>query len=226
MSISNAEVTAIGQGIGVLILLYAAYWALNIRHALAVNVYRKQALGIGLVAISCAILGFGQVLPIVNISFLEGFGPGFLVLLVLFYWIDASMISARRSDPLLRDSLHWSKLRIVLWILIVALMLIGVILLIPKGTPSGLLLGPLFLVALGLLILVPLSGALSLSVALRRSKDIAFRRHLKWFAVFAVLFFFVFPLGANIASYALIFAAGYSLYRSARSLAPLNKISL
>ncbi len=223
MSISNAEVTAIGHGIAVLIELYAAYWALNIRHALAVKVYRRQALGIGLVAISFAILDFEQVLSSVIIPSLGGngfifFGTVFLVSLILFYWIDSSMISARRSDPLLRDSLHWSKLRILLWILIVAWYLIDVILLTLNPTPSVLLLGPV--------ILVPLSGALSLSVVSRRSKDIAFRRHLKWFAVFTVLLFFIIPLGANIASYALIFPAGYSLYRSARSLAPLNKISL
>ena len=72
-----------------------------------------------------------------------------------------------------------------------------------------------------------------MSIAARRSKDITFHRHLKWFAIFTVLLVIAVPLTIpniplvlDIAAFAFIYPAVYSLYRSAKSLAPLNKIQL
>ena len=131
--LSSTEINSIGHGIAVLIEIYAAYWAFGIRRALAVNIYRSQALGIGLVAVSFAILVFESVIRVFIIPLTQHYSfislvILFIVFLVLFYWIDATMISARRSDPLLRDSLHWSKLRILPWIVIVAWVIIDIFL--------------------------------------------------------------------------------------------------
>ncbi len=229
--LSSIDINSIGHGIAGLIELYAAYWAFGIRRALAVRIYRRQALGIGLVAIGFAILDLEQTVSIFDIAVLEDSGllfiaTLFIVFLILFYWIDASMISAKRSDPLLRDSLHWSKLRILIWIVLLAwtgtdilLFGLGIILTFELLVP---------------LVLVPISGAVALSTAVRRSNDITFHKHLKWFAIFTILLALIVPLTApstpslalSIAQFAFIFPAGYSLYRSARSLVPLNKIQV
>ena len=190
---SSIDVNSIGHSIAVLIELYAAYWAFGIRRALAVRIYRRQALGIGLVATSFAILDLEQAVGFSNIPVLADNGfvfiaTLFIVFLILFYWIDTTMISARRSDPLLRDSLHWSKVRILIWGVLIALTVTDVILFALGIATTFELLVPL--------ILVPVSGAVSLSVGVRRSKDIMFHKHLKWFAIFTILLSLIVPLTA------------------------------
>jgi hypothetical protein len=76
---------------------------------------------------------------------------------------------------------------------------------------------------------IPIVALILLPVVARRSKDQALRRHISWFAAFAVLQFAAI-LGAFVsggASYFVGFAfGGYCLFRSARALVPLNRISL
>jgi len=102
------------------IYFYAGYWAFSIRHALAVPLYRRQALGIGFIvlAIWTSLAEFAGVprslslriyAPLTTFSF-------YFLFFVIFYWIDASVLASRRSDPLLRDTLYWSKVRIPPWI--------------------------------------------------------------------------------------------------------------
>ncbi|HZW54889.1 MAG TPA: hypothetical protein VFF30_01220 [Nitrososphaerales archaeon] len=101
------------------IYVYAAYWAFSARQALAVRLYRNQSLGIGLIVLAFwASLGSGFTpgsaplqlrVALIQVSFI-------LAVIVLFYWIDASLLASRRSDPLLRDTFRWSNLRIPFWI--------------------------------------------------------------------------------------------------------------
>ncbi len=108
--------TAIGVAVSMVTTLYAAYWAFVIRRALAVRLYRNQALGIGILAIAVALTQVNATISNYSANY-----PGFLTIifpyfttLTLFYWIDTSVQAGRRSDPLLRDTLHWKGLRVFL----------------------------------------------------------------------------------------------------------------
>ena len=233
-----------------IILAYPAYWALDIRHALAVRLYRSQALGIGLVSIAFGVLFtyfaiFNSLSPASSLSsWLVVVQPLMVVFIFLptFYWVDASVLAGRRSDPLLRDTLSWSRIRRLVWaVLIFFAALLNVLFYSSKyqSNPSALNFEILYVVVLTPLV----SGSALLPIIARRSRDPSLRRHLRSFAlflvsvlVFAILFasftayFFAFPsgfarLGVLVWDAPLVTAA-YFLYMSARSLAPLNKLSL
>lgn len=206
----------IGSLVVLLAFGYAAFWAFSVRRGLAVRLYRRQALGIGLVSITVAWFTFlfdggGYFLSsapdlVTDLQFTV-----FLLSLVpVFYWTDVSLLAVRSSDPLERDLFHWSRARVVLWgtLAVIALTIVAFDTYLgiypqvleevansscafcPPGTP-GVVAPILILVVLG----VPLvAAALLLPFAARRSKDITLRRHLKWFGmaiVFVVLFFVV-----------------------------------
>jgi hypothetical protein len=224
---------------------YAVFWGFNIRAALSVRPYRNQALGIGLIGLAFTFVTIiSNVTDFVysNNSNLAGdlvLPVYYLGFIVIFYWIDASALAARRSDPLLRDTLHWTRVRLLFWpvILILAGIAMSIDLYsIVTGLPPPAYLGPLpganFLVILA-------SGVAVLPISAGRSRDLAFRRHLEWFGVFAALLFaFIvesavtnLPAIADLTVFttlevAVPFTAGaYCLYRSARSLVPLNRFS-
>src|SRR5438309_9739380 len=97
---------------------YVAYAALAIRRTIAGGAYRKQALGLALVAISYAtnsVTSFynsPQTFDIYGqIGFLIGFLSFPIAFLTIFYWVDTSVFAARLTDPLLRDTLRWSRVR-------------------------------------------------------------------------------------------------------------------
>lgn len=206
--------------------VYPAYWALTIRRAIAVHLYNRQALGIGLVCIAF-LLGLYDS---------SGIAYEFFFLL-LFYWIDASFKAARRSDPLLRDTLHWAKLRVALWIVnlitilsivIYSLALARCLPFVCTAFPGGEITASVLTIPF---VVIPASGvALSVVVA-RRSADRALRRQIAWFGLFVfVQFATVLVAQLNSLSgvtYFLGFVlSGLFLYKSARSLVPLNKLSL
>lgn len=217
---------ASGHAVAGFLELYATFWALSIRRRLPVRLYRNQAFGIGVVAASFALLDLDQFTPVVTGAGAVGseFTPILsLVFLVLFYWIDASILAARRTDPLLRDTLHWRQLRFVFW----AILAVSIVV---SNLVQILILG-----GLGLFV-VPLSGAVFLPVAASRSGDASLRRQLKWLGVFVLLLLVIITLagasgvGENvyfiIAMLGGIYTADYCLYKSAKSLVPLNKLSL
>lgn len=228
----------------VLIYGYAAYWAFSIWHALAVPLYRRQALGIGFVILSIfgvftVIAGTTRVLslriftPLATFSF-------YLLFAVLFYWIDASILASRRSDPLVRDTLHWTKVRIPLWIANIILWAIPLVIISTASvsgnitllsefnngafpnSPSGTV---LTLVYNYLPIILPIVGLIYLpAIAIRCKWDRHLRMHFAWFApaaLFALALFL--PLGNGLPG-VVIAITGFSLYKSVRSLVPINKI--
>jgi hypothetical protein len=222
---------AIGSIGSFALLSYALYWALAVRHALFIRLYRNQALGVGLVALAVLLSVYG---PFPSALFpypsstdnLFGFIIIFFAILLIFFWIDSSIRAARRSDPLLRDILHWSKVRKVLWPLdigIVAILAVWIVL----------NLGNLLLFLVPYLIDIA-AGALFIPIAAKRSKDPVLRKHFIWFGVFFLslvpLFFGEVNFPNDVVSDLLVFGGlflgGYALYRSARSLVPLNQISL
>jgi hypothetical protein len=203
-----------------IIFVFPAYWAFSIRRALAIRLYRNQALGIALVAIS--FLVFGEV-----ISTLTTYN---LALVVIFYWLDASVLAARRSDPLLRDTLHWTKLRIVIWAIVLISLVVSTAFVLINRDITYIPSDPLWSeVATSPDFAIPVIALIILPLVARRSKDPALRKHLIWFGTFAVGQF-VSILGAYViggASYFVGFAfGGYFLFRSVSSLVPLNRVSL
>ena len=241
------------------LLLYSfgTYRALSIRRALAVRLYRSQALGIGLIASSVILLVFSEII-IATLSRPGGSGPfgepielpfSYFAVIVLFYWVDASVRAARRSDPLLRDTLHWGQLRIVVWVGIILLIVFNSLyvlyLMIDTGLPldvapnlPAILNFVSFMSYLSPIIL----GAIFLPLGALRSRDPTMRRHLGWFLLFVLLILvtslvflvLLIPVPSNLEALryvaveygaALTYSiGGYFLYRSARALAPLNRL--
>ncbi len=215
------------------LLLYGSYWAFTIRKALVARVYRVQALWVGVIGVYFAGLlyaaEFIQVAGLAAGNF-DQLGAALVIFFFLlfvgfvlvFAWVDATVRVARKSDPLARDTLHWSRLRFVLWVPIAPLLI---------AVPSVLYETYPVLGALGLLLILVLSaflipGATALLLSGRRSKDPTLRKHLKWFGLFVASGYSV-GVGELLFVGFLFFALfvpPYFLYRSARSLAQFSRL--
>lgn len=210
---------------------YVAFAAIAISRTLSDRIYRSQALGMGGVTIIFAIL-------IVGVTFvptapsrpiaIAGFLTYYATFLGFYYWMDASIRAARLTDPLFRDTFHWSRLRIVFWVYdigaLVFFLIVGTLGIFSfAGAPPVVqlfVLGPLFIMIF--------SGVVVLPVGAHRSKDRELKRHLYWFAIYAaVVLGFVFVYGdftpglINLETVIVAAAGGYLLYRSVTSLVPL-----
>jgi hypothetical protein len=247
----------------ILPLLYAAYWAFDIGHVLPVRLYRHQAVGLG---IFCLVLTIAILpSPIPGASGVLGSFPfevGYILITAVFwlgilYFVDVSVLASRRSDPLLRDTIRWSKLRYVLWaiqIFLVSFILIGVI--STPVTGNNLLLTEIFegnngakgsvpAIIANLVWAVSFGSLIAFIPIAIRAKDPTLRRHFKWLAALAGitgLFFLISgifpsllasseavtsdPIASAIGTVFFLSVVGYFLYRSARALVPLNRISL
>jgi hypothetical protein len=216
---------------------YAAYWSLGLRRALRVRVYSRQALIVGLFSIYGTVLFFMFYLIYFLDPTLFNTPVGILqAVLYLFLppltmaWIDSSVRVGRRTDPLLRDPIQWSKARFALW--------------------------PLLLLSLGTFFIPGAEGVVSFVIiavsvpavfmAARWSGDGYYRRSLEWFCVaIAVLVIqnigfdvFVPGLGTGIvysssgfvwsflANFVITPVLFYCIYMCARSLVPLNRLTL
>ena len=231
---------------------YAAYWAFSIRRALRVHLYRRQAFGVGFLVL--AVWGVLAVFIIMGLNVstpletLEQFAAFYFLFIVLFYWIDASVLTSRRSDPLLRDTLHWSKVRIVLWASIIVSTLIPLVILLyavaasdtalfdqmNNGTIGGPVISNLLNgVILNFPIVIPIVGLIYLPAISVRSKwDRNLRRHFIWFvpsSVGLLLIFFGIPVPQSASQFLtplVLVVMCYSFYRSAKALVPLNRMSV
>jgi len=226
---------------------YVAYLALALRATLGFGLYRKQAVGLALVALT--ILGgylgnYAYYYPTyLLLSFLGGllfYAQAF----VLLYWVDSSILAARRTDPLVRDVLGWSRVRPFAWTVAVATAVVTLLTLLwyhlvyPNGgapaavdTIASLLSGlfplPIYIAAA--------AGVLVLPIAARRSKDATLRTHLLWFFVFVVIqlalpggigTFLLDPVTAQLVAGIALLLGFYPLYLSAKRLIPLYKFSM
>jgi hypothetical protein len=229
---------------------YAAYWAFSIRHALAVPLYRRQAFGIGFVVLAAwAIIAVFVVVPTATTLFANvvQFSAFYFLFIVLFYWIDSSVLASRRSDPLLRDTLHWSKIRVFLWIAIIITTAIPFLILgyisvtssqalfdqLNSGTLGGADFSFLLnVVVINFPIVIPICGLIYLpAIALRAKWDRSLRRHFLWFAPASVAMLLIFfgptsgtGVFGEIVTPLVVVIMGYSLYRSAKALVPLSYV--
>jgi hypothetical protein len=216
----------------VAIILYAAYWAFAIRRATAGRIYRNQALWLGVLSV-IVLTSFvptpatngAIVIVLINL-------PVIILALVAFAFVDATVPVARRSDPLLRDILHWGKLRVLGWGALILAEIFGAYgQIATNNTGSS--------VVIGLLLLLVI-GAPPMLIGAKRSMDPILKQSLKWFAL-SLLTLIGLPLvtlaevtvnlpAAEFLNYSQIpynmvtLLFGYAFYRSARSLAPISRL--
>ena len=221
------------------IILYAAYWAFSIRRSLVVRLYRNQELALGFVAASQFLDLASHTVFVTLHYYLAYFVGEAIVTLVTLYYIDASVLAGRMSDPLLRDTLHWRRLRIFVWPALVAVLLT----IISIATYSQISTG-----GVSLSFAVTLNQAsvlfdliwgslfvIAIPVTALRSKDPRLRSHLAWFTAFIVIGIVLAPIGNAVVAVpelvqtlviiGSLLGGGYCLYRSARALVPLNRVS-
>jgi magnesium-transporting ATPase (P-type) len=251
---SSELILALSIVIPALSLCYAAYWALDIRKALRVRLYRNQAFGLAVFSLVLILALIPSPEPGINENFVSSLFVVVYFLLTSIFWlgvvnfVDATAQVSRRADPLLRDTIHWSKVRYVFWIIQifnVSFILLALTFSYAFANPALLnqiILGnngvsirsslPAFITNLAwavsfvsLVVFVPIAT---------RAKDPLLRNHIKWLAITAGVLFVVLVIFSGLIPsgfYSLVVTAigfvlvGYCLYRSARALVPINKIS-
>ena len=225
------------------ILLYGAYWAFAIRQALSGRIYRAQALWAGVLCPAIIPYTAGglfpnsSIIPLIELGIVSYY---IFFIVFLFLWIDTSVRVSRYSDPLLRDTFSWKRLRIVLWgVMVSALTLIYAYVI---GTSFLGLTIPqeLFFSFQGVLYIPPLAiGGPAIITAGIRSRDSALRKSLKWFGLFILAFlapgslYFLSLFVKGIFQGSIVAISGfvfipmaYCLYRCVRSLVPINRLLL
>jgi hypothetical protein len=241
-SLGFALAIVFGEAVPAGIFLYAAYWALAIRRALAGPIYRVHALWLGILGIMVASLMFikysGNAIQLSAVGIYTS-----VLFAVTFAFVDSTVMVARRSDPLLRSVLRWEGLRIALWATFIPLVLVNAIpILSPSfaNSPAGyFLVNDLWYV---LTLVVFFLAAVALVIGARRSRDPLLRASLKWLGLFLSLFVVrilvaavetaVLGVSLSDASYsypalptaAIVILGAYCLYKSARSLAPISPL--
>jgi hypothetical protein len=236
--------------VAALVFGVAAYWAFSIRRVVNNKYLRSQCVWLGTVSV-----GLIPVLPTPyssNLSVTLYTDILFLSLLPLLIlaWIDSTVRIDRRSDPLLRDALGWSRLRIGVWIMTVLFVVLPYIFL--RGEIAGTVPAVLQTFAsIAPYLPALIAGAPALLISARRSKNSVRRENVKWLGLFALFvllsifavvfasigvtaippgfFYFLAFKGIYILAYVafefLVIVAAYCLYRCAKSLAPLNRAS-
>ena len=211
------------------VLAYTVYLSITVRRALSVEEYRKQAMGVSLIALAWMLLLLNYGVQAVTGSyalFSLGFG---LVMMTLFYWIDSSVLAARRTDPLMRDTLRWTRLRYALWALTIASTVVAASLAYYYQATAGT--EPLFMFngqyGVGYMPswFVLAGGVIALPVSASRTKDRFLRRNIGWLGAFVVLVQIVGVEPSYIANsqfgiFGVLLLASLCLYESATSLVP------
>lgn len=187
------------------ILIYVAYMSMKRSRTLYSPTFRRQSRGIALVSLGASLVfltgAMNGAAELGNPAFALIQGTiAWVWLLTVFYWIDVSVRTGKRSDPIARDTMHWQSIRLPLWVANAGAVVIGTIasvyfLVIGDvafliGPPPSVVTASYAL--LGLVSNLPQvltlgTGLVVLPVVARRSKDKVLRRHLVWFGVFALV---------------------------------------
>ncbi len=238
---ANIGVTALA----VVSYMFVLYVALKVRQSLAVGSYKRHALGMGLIALIFAADQVRNSFPAMFTGIWNYLGGliGIAWVLVLLYWVDSSILAARRSDPLYRDTFHWSKLRWVAWVASVVVIIFGnvtglvlspassstVVPVVQASPELNLLLAvsfflPAYIVVISAVVVIPFAA--------NRCKDLVFRKHLEWFFLFLAIQLimsgglgFLFQSLYIVIDGTALMVGLYPLYRSVKSLVPLYKFS-
>jgi hypothetical protein len=182
------------------------------------------------------------------VSILQGAG-----IFILFGWVDNSTLISRRSDPLLRNTIRWTAIRRPVWVLLLCSYAVAIGISVGVILSGGTLAGrpsPAVTISLSVVLLAPFAlGGVLLPLNTLRTGDLVLRRHLKWLSLLILSIFGVTLLygmllvsgkgtgfldltvalegqpTTSLAFAALSLIFGYSMLRSARSLAPVNRIT-
>jgi len=163
----------------------AAYRALKGRRALASGVYRSRALWTGMGAIMILAYGLLQIVAENSPGFFSTFAPEFfstfatgifyfvftiVAVIVIFSWIDSTVMVALDMDYFHRDSLHWRGLRRYLWVAVLVAAVLGGF----GTTQAG-------VIAVTVLLGVPVVyAAVALGIGSGRVFDETMKRYVKW----------------------------------------------
>jgi hypothetical protein len=219
------------------LFLYASYWAFTTRKVLVAQIYRRQALWVAINGLYFALFFIFAAAAVAlggpNISniYADVLADIFTVVafIAIFAWMDASIRVGRRSDPLHRDTLLWSKLRY--FILVVSSFGIFFSLIFPssyqQANTSSVVQGSALLGPLGTALFL---GGIALFLSAKRSRDSILQRHLKWFAAFVIFLwatsqlphFLSQSIYFELVNYALFLISSFFLYQSAKSLTQVN----
>ena len=229
LDVVGAMLSIVSFALGIIqfgIFAYTVYLAFSIRRSLSVRQYRNQALGVGLVALAWILLffDFSALLSAHDYAYFTVVAG--LIVMMLFFWVDTSVLAARRSDPLLRDTLHWRRLRVIIWVLVILATVAAASLASYYQMDTGA--EPQFMYNLGYGLgvgflpatIVVIAGIVVLPISAHRARDKFLRRSFEWFGAFVVVLPFVGATTIPIETFAGLTIAGYCLYRSARSLVP------
>lgn len=215
-----------------IVYAYVAYTAIAISRSLSNRVYRNQARGLAVFAILIVEFAVeGTLAPSVPhvlpdlVNAIQLLGIWFAILIGFYYYIDTSIGAARPTDPLFRDTLHWTRLRVAFWVYDIGAAIVfpmaaavGIYDYANGGIPAILQAG-----IPGLIVVI--SGAVVLPIAIRRSKDKTLKKHLSWFAIYMIWLVLLFVGGfsnvPNLVALFVFLAGAYPLYRSAIALVPL-----
>ena len=210
-----------------------SYSALAMSRTLSNRAYRNQALGLAAIAIIIVIFLIGVDFGPPSIQGKEpGTGLTYAILylgtwmaidLGFYYYVDASIVAARVTDPLFRDTLRWTRVRVGFWAYDISVASVFSITAAVGSYSYGT--GPAlvrFLISLPIAIFL-FSGAVVLPIAAKRSKDRVLRRQLNWFVAYTISLLLGFILSGYepVIVLILLVAGGYLLYRSVNSLVPL-----
>ena len=208
--------------------------------------YRNRALWAGAVGTFFALLVLSTILIGTFAStnrFLSLFQFGLTNFgaILVFGWIDSNVRVARRSDPLRRNTLHWTKLRIFIWGILSIAIVGGLVsafvsdinyLSSPAGLGGAFLRSPFTPAAA--------FGIVALVVSRRRISDITLKRHIKWLVFFVLILLFATrllgdpqpsstnncnqPFCLGFIGELLLACGAYFMYMAARSLSQLDHL--
>lgn len=228
--------------ITVFAFLVAATRAFVLREVITSRLRKGQALGIALLAASAAWFSANFIFPH---PMTQGNLPGdvyfifqaLIPFLAMFYWVDISVLNARRFDPLLRDTIRWSRVRKGVWGLLGLMLAIDVLSAVVLGDVLGLAIfnSPLLAIPIFTILGAPFAAGLTLlPVTAKRTQDLALRQHLRWFVYFVgflglgflfVVISIVFSIFVlTLAWPAMWVVSGYCLYKSAGSLVVVSQL--
>jgi hypothetical protein len=223
------------EGVVAIVFLYGTYWAFEIRRALASPIRRNMALWQGFLGVIVAGAEF--------LTYSNNFAISVVLVIyysvffaVIFAYFDSLVKVARRSDPLLRNIIHWEKTRYVGWIGVVLIAVFNILSVSPSAALANLA-GDLVTV----FILIPVAvGGAGILVGSTRIRDPILKGNLKWLGL--ALVFVILDDVANLLeslaglsnyeiyysywgliSFVFVMLAAYCFYRAARSLAPISQ---
>jgi hypothetical protein len=225
----------LGEILPATIMLYAAYWAFEIRKALASPIRRNMALWQGsatLIAAATIFVTYSNsfVLLLLEAAFYD------VAFVVIFAFLDSLLKVTRRSDPLLRDIIHWQQTRYIGWAAVALTAAFNPLYaFFPQSNAV-----PILVDIFNAVIFVV--GGAGVLVGAPRIKDPVLKGNLKWIGlgllcVIAVISTDIVESAAGLSNYTVYYSypalilglffglTGYCFYRAARHLAPISRLT-